>query len=83
MRNRRAKPIRLDTVLLWIAAVLLLPVLVVALAPVLLTLLVLWPVLALPVLAVPRTLPIEDSPRGKSRRPAVELDPSRDLPQAA
>lgn len=78
----------LDVVMLSFAGVLLLPIVVLALAPVLLTFMVLWPTLILPVLAAPRSLPLGE-PRGPRRptdRPRQrmrDLDPTRQLPQAA
>lgn len=80
MRNRW-----LDIVMLPIAGVLLLPIVVLALAPVLLTFMVLWPLLVLPVLTVPRSLPVGEPRRpARRRRPRLrELDPTEHLPQAA
>lgn len=80
MRNRW-----LDIAMLSIAGVLLLPIVVLALAPVLFTFMVLWPLLVLPVLAVPRSLPVGE-PRRPSKRRRLrlrELDPTEHLPQAA
>ncbi|MBI3204759.1 MAG: hypothetical protein IT377_06860 [Polyangiaceae bacterium] len=74
----------LDVVMLSVAGVLLAPILLVALAPVLLTFMVLWPVLMLPVVAVSRSLPVGEDRRPKQRRPRLlRLTPTRQLPQAA
>ncbi|MBE7484343.1 MAG: hypothetical protein HS104_30790 [Polyangiaceae bacterium] len=75
----------LDVVMLSAAGALLLPIIALALAPVLLTFMALWPILILPVLAAPRSLPLGEPRRpAQRRRPSVrELDPTRHLPQAA
>ncbi len=73
----------LDIVMLSAAGVMLFPVVVLALAPVLFTFMVLWPVLMLPVLAVSQSLPVGEDRRRKPRRRSVGLLPTRQLPQAA
>lgn len=85
MEEREVKRGRwLDIVMLSVAGVLLAPILLVALAPVLLTFMVLWPVLMLPVLAVSRSLPVGEEGRPKRKRPhPIGLTPTRQLPQAA
>ncbi|MCC6663322.1 MAG: hypothetical protein IT375_06225 [Polyangiaceae bacterium] len=85
MEEREVKRGRwLDIVMLSVAGVLLAPILLVALAPVLLTFMVLWPVLMLPVLAVSQSLPVGEERRPKRKRPRpIGLSPTRQLPQAA
>lgn len=73
----------LDIVMLSAAGVMLLPVVVLALAPVVFTFMVLWPVLMLPLLAVSQSLPVGEERRRKRRPRAFGIMPTRQLPQAA
>lgn len=80
MRNPSTKTGRwLDIFMLSTAGVLLFPIVALSLAPVALTFMVLWPLLILPIVAVPRALP-RKAPRRPRKPRGLGLAP---VPQPA